>query len=76
VREYRYGRSFLANDLITNSYDGCERTVTTLTTGCYDLFGGKHGPLRTLTRAATYGLMFFLGYVAFLPLRFSVIAAY
>jgi hypothetical protein len=35
----------------------------------YDLFGGKHGPLRTLTRAVTYGLMFFLGYVAFLPLR-------
>jgi hypothetical protein len=37
--------------------------------------GGKHGPLRTLTRAVTYGLMFFLGYLVFLPLRFSAIAA-
>jgi hypothetical protein len=27
----------------------------------YDLFGGEHGPLRTLTRAVTYGLLFFLG---------------
>jgi hypothetical protein len=41
----------------------------------YDLFGGQHGPLRTLTRAVTYGLMFFLGYLALLPLRFSAIAA-
>ena len=41
----------------------------------YDLFGGKHGPLRTLTRAATYGVLFFLGYVLFLPVRFSALAA-
>jgi hypothetical protein len=41
----------------------------------YDLFGGKHGPLRTLTRAVTYGVMFFLGYVILLPVRFSAIAA-
>jgi hypothetical protein len=41
----------------------------------YDLFGGKHGPLRTLTRAVTYGVLFFLGYVVFLPVSFSVIAA-
>jgi hypothetical protein len=41
----------------------------------YDLFGGKHGPLRTLTRAVTYGVLFFLGYVIFLPVRFSAIAA-
>jgi hypothetical protein len=42
----------------------------------YDLFGGKHGPLRTLTRAVTYGVLFFLGYVAFLPVAFSAIAAF
>jgi hypothetical protein len=42
----------------------------------YDLFGGKHGPLRTLTRAVTYGVLFFLGYVVFLPVSFSAIAAF
>jgi hypothetical protein len=41
----------------------------------YDLFGGKHGALRTLTRAVSYGALFFLGYVVFLPIRFSAIAA-
>jgi hypothetical protein len=28
----------------------------------YDLLGGEHGPLRTLTRAVTYGVMFGAGY--------------
>jgi hypothetical protein len=41
----------------------------------YDLFGGKHGPLRTLTRAVTYGVLFFLGYVVLLPVSFSILAA-
>jgi hypothetical protein len=41
----------------------------------YDLFGGKHGPLRTLIRAVTYGVLFFLGYVVFLPVPFSALAA-
>src|ERR1700691_3439261 len=41
----------------------------------YDLFGGKHGPLRTLTRAVTYGVLFFCGYVFLLPVRFSALAA-
>src|SRR2546423_14543113 len=27
----------------------------------YDLLGGKHGPLRTLTRGVTYGLFFGVG---------------
>jgi len=39
----------------------------------YDLFGAKHGPLRTLTRAVTYGVVFFLGYVVFLPVGFSAL---
>jgi hypothetical protein len=34
----------------------------------YDLLGGEHGPLRTLTRAVTYGLVFGVGYgLAFGP---------
>jgi hypothetical protein len=41
----------------------------------YDLFGGRHGPLRTLTRAVTYGVLFFLGYVTLLPVGFSAIAS-
>ena len=28
----------------------------------YDLLGGEHGPLRTLTRAVTYGILFGIGY--------------
>ena len=28
----------------------------------YDLLGGEHGPLRTLTRAITYGVIFGVGY--------------
>jgi hypothetical protein len=28
----------------------------------YDLLGGEHGPLRTLTRAVTYGTLFGVGY--------------
>ena len=32
----------------------------------YDLLGGEHGPLRTLTRGVTYGLLFGGGYGLFL----------
>jgi hypothetical protein len=32
----------------------------------YDLLGGEHGPLRTLTRAVTYGALFGIGYGLFL----------
>src|SRR5215469_15595366 len=28
----------------------------------YDLLGGEHGPLRTLTRAVTYGVLFGIGF--------------
>lgn len=28
----------------------------------YDLLGGEHGPLRTVTRAVTYGVLFGIGY--------------
>src|ERR1700692_4706904 len=34
----------------------------------YDLLGGEHGPLRTLTRGVTYGALFGAGYgLAFGP---------
>jgi len=41
----------------------------------YDLLGGQHGALRTLTRTVTYAGLFFAGYVLFLPVSFSAIAA-
>jgi hypothetical protein len=38
----------------------------------YDLLGGKHGPLRTLTRVVTYGLFFGLGLGLPLGLPFGI----
>ena len=38
----------------------------------YDLLGGEHGPLRTLTRAVTYGVLFGIGYGVFLGPAFGV----
>src|ERR1700678_2849499 len=32
----------------------------------YDLLGGEHGPLRTLSRAVTHGALFGIGYGLFL----------
>ena len=40
----------------------------------YDLLGATHGPLRTLTRAVTYGVLLFVGYIVFLPVSFSAVA--
>jgi hypothetical protein len=39
----------------------------------YDLLGGEHGPLRTLTRAVTYGAMFGIGYGLALGPVFGVV---
>lgn len=36
----------------------------------YDLLGGQHGPLRLLTRAVTYSLVFGIGYGLGLGLLF------
>src|SRR5450432_4295898 len=41
----------------------------------YDLLGGEHGPLRTLTRAVTYGLLFGAGYAAGLGPAFGITCA-
>jgi hypothetical protein len=38
----------------------------------YDLLGGEHGPLRTLTRAVTYGVLFGIGYGLLLGPVFGV----
>jgi len=38
----------------------------------YDLLGGKHGPLRTLTRSVTYALLFGIGYGVPLGLAFGI----
>jgi len=41
----------------------------------YDLLGGRHGPLRALTRAVTYSALFFAGYAIVVPVRFAIFAA-
>jgi len=38
----------------------------------YDLLGGQHGPLRTLTRALTYSLLAGVGFATVLGWRFAV----
>ena len=38
----------------------------------YDLLGGEHGPLRTLTRGVTYGVLFGFGYGVALGPRFGL----
>src|SRR5580765_1759396 len=40
----------------------------------YDLLGGEHGPLRTLTRAVTYGALFGVGYGLALGPAFGVLS--
>jgi hypothetical protein len=40
----------------------------------YDILGGKHGPLRALTRGVTYGLIFGVPYGAVLGLPFGIAA--
>jgi hypothetical protein len=41
----------------------------------YDLLGGEHGPLRTLTRAVTYGVIFGIGYGLPFGIIFGLCAA-
>jgi hypothetical protein len=41
---------------------GCSVDVLGALYLAYDLLGGEHGPLRTLTRGVTYGLLFGIGY--------------
>lgn len=39
----------------------------------YDLLGGQHGPLRTLTRGVTYGVLYGIGYGLFLGPWFGMV---
>ena len=41
---------------------GCSLDVLGALYLAYDLLGGEHGPLRTLTRGVTYGALFGIGY--------------
>jgi hypothetical protein len=41
---------------------GCSLDVLGALYLAYDLLGGEHGPLRTLSRAVTYGVLFGFGY--------------
>lgn len=41
---------------------GCSLDVLGALYLAYDLLGGEHGPLRTLTKAVTYGVLFGVGY--------------
>jgi hypothetical protein len=42
----------------------------------YDLLGGEHGPLRTLTRAVTYGTLFGTGYGLALEPVFGLVSGW
>src|SRR5580704_2250615 len=42
----------------------------------YDLLGGEHGPLRTLTRGVTYGVLFGSGYGLALGLVFGLASGF
>jgi len=44
------------------SFIGCSLDLLGTLYLAYDLLGGEHGPLRTLTRTVTYGLLFGIGY--------------
>ena len=44
------------------SIAGCSLDVLGALYLAYDLLGGEHGPLRTLTRGVTYGVLFGTGY--------------
>src|SRR5438309_6236894 len=51
---------------------GCSLDVLGALYLAYDLLGGEHGPLRTLTRGVTYGALFGGGYGIGLGLVFGL----
>lgn len=52
---------------------GCSLDVLGALYLAYDLLGGEHGPLRTLTRAVTYGALFGAGYGLVLGAVFGLV---
>ena len=55
-------RSIDKHTLALVSIVGCSLDVLGTLYLAYDLLGGEHGPLRTLTRGVTYGVLFGTGY--------------
>jgi hypothetical protein len=53
---------------------GCSPDVLGTLYLAYDLLGGEHGPLRTLTRGVTYGALFGAGYGLALGPVFGLVA--
>jgi flagellar biosynthesis protein FliQ len=53
---------------------GCSLDLVGALYLAYDLLGGEHGPLRTLTRAVTYGALFGVGYALGLGAIFGLAA--
>ena len=53
---------------------GCSLDVLGALYLAYDLLGGEHGPLRTLTRAVTYGVLFGVGFGLGLGVVFGLAA--
>jgi hypothetical protein len=53
---------------------GCSLDVLGTLYLAYDLLGGEHGPLRTLTRGVTYGALFGLGYGLGLGVVFGIVS--
>ncbi len=56
------------------SIGGCSLDVLGSLYLAYDLLGGRHGPLRLLTRAVTYSIVFGIGYGLGLGLFFGLSA--
>jgi hypothetical protein len=53
---------------------GCSLDVLGTLYLAYDLLGGEHGPLRTLTRGVTYGVLFGTGYGLGLGVVFGIVS--
>src|SRR5271167_1433825 len=56
------------------SISGCCLDVLGSLYLAYDLLGGRHGPLRLLTRTVTYSIVFGIGYGIGLGLFFGLVA--
>ena len=53
---------------------GCSLDVLGTLYLAYDLLGGEHGPLRTLTRGVTYGVLFGTGFGLGLGVVFGIVS--
>src|SRR5438874_10661750 len=58
------------------SIGGCSLDVLGSLYLAYDLLGGEHGPLRTVTRGVTYGVLFGTGYGLALGPVFGLVSGF